>query len=528
MEAKLKLKSARLYNYKRFTDLTIQGLPNTARLIVLAGPNGCGKSSFIDALWSWHQRTTRGQSFDDDYHTKSMSSRAAEWYQPQVEVEFHDGPGASNGLYVRTAFRNDPDFRTDHIHAVPDPVDHQRVTRMIDNDESVGINYQRLVGRVFAIFDSPPTRTDEFTDSIIVPIRDPILNIFPDLSLNGLVDPLKDGTFRFAKGSSDNFQFKNLSGGEKAVFGLILDLEIAKEYYGDAIYCIDEPEAHTNARVQSQLLKELYGLIPLHGQLVIATHSIGMMRRARELEEDNPGSVVFLDFSDRDFDEVQVIEPTTPDRNFWQRMYRVALDDLAALVTPEQVVICEGTAKSRKTRTNHAHDARCYQTIFSKEFPNTDFVPGGNDTDVETDRQGIDNALKLLVSGVNVIRLTDRDARSEGEIADLRNQGVRVLTRRNLEYYLFHDEVLTALAKSVGQLYKVGELLDAKQSALGQSDGAPDDVKPAIGRIYVSCKDILRLTAPGNTAQSFMRDTLAPLVQEGMAVYEELKNDIFG
>ena len=35
-----------------------------------------------------------------------------------------------------------------------------------------------------------------------------------------------------------------------------------------------------------------------------ATQSIGMMRRARDIESKQPGSVVFLDFGDRDFDEV--------------------------------------------------------------------------------------------------------------------------------------------------------------------------------------------------------------------------------
>ena len=64
----MKVKSIHLSDFKRFTDLTVDGLPATARLIVLLGPNGCGKSSLFEAFY---QKTfvyrRRGQSNDPDY-----------------------------------------------------------------------------------------------------------------------------------------------------------------------------------------------------------------------------------------------------------------------------------------------------------------------------------------------------------------------------------------------------------------------------------------------------------------------------
>ena len=106
----------------------------------------------------------------------------------------------------------------------------------------------------------------------------------------------------------------------------------------------------------------------------------------------------------------------------------------------------------------------------------------------------------------------------------------RVLSRRNLESYLFSDEVLAALAVSVGLEEKVPDLLAEKQRiADARTDnGQSDDLKPLARNIRDACKRILNVTQGGNDTRAFMRDTIAPLIKPGMSVYAELKRDIFG
>ena len=88
----MKFKSATIKDFKRFTHLTVQGIPETARLIMLAGPNGSGKSSFFDALHTWREsRLDRGLHWDADYHVKGYSQGPlnSSW-NDRVQVEFHD------------------------------------------------------------------------------------------------------------------------------------------------------------------------------------------------------------------------------------------------------------------------------------------------------------------------------------------------------------------------------------------------------------------------------------------------------
>ena len=528
----MRFKGAIIKDFKRFTHLTIQDIPETARLIMLVGPNGSGKSSFLDALSSWHKLISRNNRWNGDYYLKAGSRTDQQWNPRQLEVIFDYMPDDQQEkkklIYTRSAYRNDPEFQTNHIQTIPSPLDETRVNRMIDNDQAISKNYQRLAGRVFEIFDAESMTTSAFTKSLIDPIRDPVSELFPDLTLNSLANPLLDGTFRFTKKASKGFHFKNLSSGEKAVFDLILDLVIAKSAYNNTLFCIDEPEAHVNARVQAKLLSVLFNLIPENCQLMLVTHSVGMVRQARDMEAENPGRVVFLNFGGLDFDKQVVIKPTVPDRTFWNTVYEIALDDLAALVAPERVVICEGGPPISRCASGHSLDAQCYDSIFNKEFPGTRFVSMGSDRQIIGDQRGLAETLRLLISGLEVIRLIDRDDRSNGEVTQLDRNGVRVLSRRNLETYLFSDEVLTALAESTNNTDKVNELLTAKRSIMNdQTLDDPNNLKPASGLIYNACKSILHLTNPGNDTKAFMRDTLAPLIKSGITVYDELKLDIF-
>lgn len=528
-----------LRRFKRFHDLTIE-VPKGTRLIVLAGPNGCGKSSLFEAFRTRHGLLGGwGQNWDATYFPKVGELDAAQFNSDSsVKIKF-DKPEPSDQqlrrkmFYVRSAYRNDPAFIVNSIARQGKALDERRFNLMIENDAAVNSNYQRLASQALEdLFgnENDQTTIGELKQKLIGDIRSCMGRLFPDLMLNDLGNPLDTGTFRFDKGTSRHFEYKNLSGGEKAAFDLLLDFILKRREFDDTVFCIDEPEAHMNTRLQATLLGELFSSLPAGCQLWLATHSIGMMRRARDLAAQQPGTVAFLDFSDLDFDKPQVVLPSRPSRVFWERALEVALDDISALVTPDQVVICEGTPSSSLGK-NSAHDARCYDIIFESEFPNTRFLSGGNSSDVQSDRLALVTAIQAIASGCTILRLVDRDDHSPLDIHDLHNQGINVLSRRHVECFLYDDEVLTALCVSVGKGSEASVLLQDKAAAISASVGrgnSADDIKSAAGQIYNSAKKRLGLTGVGNDQQSFARNTLAPLITPNMQLYQELRRCIFG
>lgn len=529
----MKLKSIQFRNFRRFTDLQVQGLPQQVRLIVLAGPNGVGKSSFFDGLMTWHRRRVWNQAHGTEIYSAKLGMSDSSNHYDRVTVELHDHPSNAPSLketsiYFRTAYRHEVEFQVQSIGQQKSPIlDGGRGLRAVDVDQSVSENYQRLLWQTFsAVYDesTPDSATKaEIRDRLVGRLREALSRVFPDLQLTRVGAIGKGSSFEFSKGASVGFPYVNLSAGEKAVFDLLLDAVVKAEFFRDASWCIDEPELHVGTSAQGLLLRELLDLVPPSSQLLLASHSLGFMSEAVRLAQEAPGEVVFLDFGAHDFDSPVVMEPVTPTRDFWKGTLEVALADLAQLVAPNRVVLCEGSVGS--------FDARCYRTVFADFHPDTDFVSVGNSDDASRDRVGITSALQAITPGTEVIRLRDRDLATAGELAEWRASGVRTLRRRHLESYLYDEEVLDALCEHVGKPEAKAEVRAARSARLAELSARgkdSDDMKAASGPLYTDIRKILGIANAGTTARAFAEQYLAPLVGPELKVYAELESDIFG
>lgn len=525
----MRVTGIQLKNFKRFTDLTIKNIPETAKLVLVVGPNGSGKSSLFDALFHWY-RIKADLGFNTDHlYLRKDADQPFEWNESVIVTVAGGKKPVRGSLYVRSAYRNDPDFQVTGIARSEPPTESVRFNRFIDNDATVSHNYQRLVhDTMSAVYDDTK---DSMTvaalrEELIGEVRASMKAVFLDLTLSNIADPLGSGAFYFSKGTAKSYHYKNLSGGEKAAFDLLLDLHIKKKYFQDAIYCIDEMETHLHTRVQGRLLQEMTKILPGESQLWVTTHSLGMMRAAQEMSVAHPGSVCLIDFDGIDPDEPRELQPSSIGRVSWEKMLSVALDDLSPRVFPSVLILCEGSSLGKRRKN---FDAEIYNRILGQNISHVLFISGGSSNQLSKNGIGLTETLSALVPSTTVLTLRDRDDLSDQEVKKIEVGGNLVLKRRNLESYLFADDIIESLAAMAGHPQLAKQALEIKSIAIARSVGRSnpaDDLKSAAGEIYVGLKTLLSLTRCGNDTDSFMEDTLAPLVTPSMQTFTELYADI--
>ena len=462
-------------------------------------------------LWGKNLRS----GYDIEYYRKDgqpTDSPSREWSRNLgVDINADDCPSnLRETCYIRSAYRHTSKFSVSTVTQINESeYRHLGQRNLSAPDTEVERNYHRICRQIMKEVFNPQERTNvEIKEQVIGQVRDSLQSIFSDLRLHSLEDPEGGSTFYFEKGEAKKYNYVNLSGGEKAAFDLLLDFIVRREYYPNAVMCIDEPEVHMGLSAQGKLLEVLYELIPEKSQLWLGTHSIGILRASKKILEANPGKVVFLDFSGHNFDQKAKIEPITqPDRNFWGSLHDSVLEDLSGLLAPEKIIVCESEPEI-------SFDAGCYNKIFAENHPEALFVSAGNHSVLDK----IVSILQNVIQKAEIFAVRDRDELLDEERDKLIAEGKRVLTRRTIEDYLIDDEVLEKFAAEKG-------LNDDQLQELKNINRNNDTGKARSGDIYQKIRGY-RLTV-GETREGFLSGVMAPLLSEDMTTYQELEKDVF-
>lgn len=343
-------------------------------------------------------------------------------------------------------------------------------------------------------------------------------SVFDDLMLESIGNPIDEGTFHFTKGTS-RFTYEVLSGGERAAFDLVLDFVLRTDIFSDSIYCLDEPELHIGTRVQARMLSAFLQNLPANCQLWVATHSIGMMRESLRLNQTGV-PVTFIDTGGLTADGAATLEPIQPSRTYWKTILEVALDDMAALVAPSRIFLCERLSAA------DGFDAVCYRTIYA-DRPDIEFVSVGDSKTVKKGGHGIADAIGGVAAGTVVSRVVDGDDHTPQERESNAAEGILVLPRRSIESFLLDDEILAKLCARCGHPEVLPDLLQVRDDAVSVAAGPADDYKKARQQVHVFARNTLKLEEVGSTASTFLAEHLAPLVTPETRAHAELTDALF-
>ena len=253
-----------------------------------------------------------------------------------------------------------------------------------------------------------------------------------------------------------------------------------------------------------------------------------MLKKAKELNIANPDSISFIDFSDIDFDTFNILEPSKIDRAIWKKFIEITLDDFTDLISPSQVVFCEGNQAGRKYKN---FDAQVFTKIFGSVYPDVSFFSVGSASELENPSNTTFKVIQDVLASSTIIKVVDKDDKNEQEVKELLDRNIKTLSLRHIESYLLDDEIITKLCILTNNTDKVIGALELKGREIEKSKtrGNPsDDVKSASGDIYVGLKKLLSLTSCGNTKDAFFRDTLCPLITPDTLIFQKLQNEIFG
>lgn len=533
----MRIKKVQFKNgYKRFFDLTIDLGDTPQRIIALVGPNGCGKSSVLDGMLfrtsPWGPVGNKGQK---DYQYHSMNKTPSFNYA-NVIIELADGDFDSTLQLRQQAgkVRTILSFRSPYRYNNSLKVMQSRATNEIwhnnygastsaDLDDKMEENYRRLYIKYNKYLNEADCKPSEAKQKIIGDLNSSLKNCL-DLEVFSIGDiEASQGTLYFKKPDHPKeFEFDVLSSGEKEVVDILLDLYLRRDEFNDTIFLLDEPELHINTSIQKKLLIEINKLIGENCQLWVTTHSIGFLRALQEEFKDQCQIIQFKEGVDL-ASAPHVLTPVPKTNATWKKLFEIALDDLAHLVSPRRIFYCEGRDMPGKGGQERGLDAQVFNNIFSEKYHDTLFVSSGGNTEPDQRSEIALAILTKVFSSIEILVLKDRDISSGKPTSEndrqvyLQNnpQNHRVLKRWEIENYLYDKEVLKKYCSNSG--------LNFDEAAYDNfvTDITNQNIKDETSRI----KNFCGITTSVNPEK--FKLSLSTCISPDTAIFTELEDCIF-
>jgi len=530
------IKKIQLKNgYKRFHNLTIDLGENPKKIVALIGPNGCGKSSVLDGMLFLHNAHGQiGDKGSRDFMYHSMT-QAPSFNHQNIIIDFVDGSyqevlqtkqeeGKDRTIFsFRSPYRYNSALKITNSSSVPEiRLNNFGASTSSDIDDKMEQNYRRLYAKFHNRLRVNGKNYEDTIAEIIGELNSSI-KFCLDLELVniGVIEDNK-GTLYFKKDDTDNeFEFNVLSSGEKEVVDILLDLYLRQEEYIDTIFLIDEPELHINTSIQKKLLIEINKLIGDNCQIWVATHSIGLLRA---LQEDFKDISQIIQFKDDNYaSEEKILVPIDKNWQNWKEIFRVAIDDLTELVSPRQIIYCEGKDVASNTGQENGLDANVYNKIFSEKYHDVMFVSSGGNTELDQRSEIAIKILSKVFSDLDILVLKDMDMASGATVTEdmrsrylrLNPENHRILTRWEIENFLFDKEILKKYCADSGLDFNEVEYDKFVTDIINQ------DVKKEFSQIKSFCG----ITT--NISKEKFKIDLAGHITNEMDIYKELEKCIF-
>jgi energy-coupling factor transporter ATP-binding protein EcfA2 len=454
----VQIREIRLQHFKRFTDLTISHIPADAKLVLLVGTNGCGKSSVFDAF-NWLSPPAQGYQplhIEDDtpYFCKNSIIPTVQvitdtaTYVRGANTFSHESAGK---FYGRSSLRITPRIkRPDQNHDIADiiKINADSPSYFIDQDERFAADVHvhadllnQALQRLLVEGKANEQEVAKIREKYISRVNNALSNIFGEDTATTLrfavykqPNPRTAVEPYFKKGNSE-IPFELLSHGEKQVVIILFNLLVRQDYLEDKIIYIDEMDGHMNTRLQFALLQEVVEhWIPASSQLWTASHALGFIDYARQAPH-----AAIIDFDSLDFDIPQTLTPE-PKENLDVLEIAIPHEFLGNLLAERRFVFCEGEDTSK------------YNSL---QLPNVLFASNRY------------NKFQVFVRArdTKTEGIIDRDYLTDAEVEEFEKifPFIHILRYYSIENYLYHpDNLAEVVGSSFDKADYIQQLLTIK------------------------------------------------------------------
>ncbi len=428
-----------------------------ADVIVVAGPNGVGKTRLVQAVVDAFRSPGSYPNIRLVVQATTPQERV-EWGREQVDTVVPQEAQALAGTIQRnrkrthwesSVFQFESDRANPQYHAyqfswdASDPWE-----ELIGWDWGLNSMRNRYQDTISSLFRKVHSQRDAVARRGLELIRSGGGHLSPDefpdpiapfkrafrqlLAPKELLDPEpRDQTIYFQFEGS-RFPLNALSSGEREVVNIAFDFLLRDP--SDSIIVFDEPELHLHPELSYKLLHTLRSA-GVRNQFVFITHSPDIITASLE------HSVVFVSPPKGGQNQAVVVR----EDDATNEALHLIGQSIGIVSLGKRIVLIEGARTSL--------DKQTYGAILKDRYPNLVLVPSGGKGLIQSFHAVVSNVLSQALWGVDFFMLCDRDSLPIGGSAadyEARAGGrLRMLDRYHLENYFLEEEVLAQVFKDL-------------------------------------------------------------------------------
>jgi len=446
----MKLKSYKLQLTPPIQQFEISDL---ADIVVLAGPNGVGKTSLLTNLMLLFQNPGAYPNVVAEIEATNNDEECT-WGQKTLNTSIPDEANRLRAFLQRTQKRGQ--LRSGVIN-----FDSARQIEQIQpysfswnfNDpfsEDVGWNFSfqpaknRFQDTIQSMHRRLRSQKEEIAkkalalqatgeNSMLLDFRDPLekfYDAFAKLLPGRKLEPLNEQTQNLVYRVGDAvLPLSSLSSGEKEVVTIVFDFLLRDPR--DCIVVFDEPELHLHPELSYRLLRTLRD-VGERNQFVFSTHSPDIITASLD------HSVIF-------------VAPVSPERanqavqlreeDETTRVLQLIGQSIGVVSLGKKIVLIEGTKGSV--------DKQTYGSIVGSQYPDLVLVPAGGKESIGSFVKAFETVLNKTVWGIEFFMLCDGDTAPALGTTPGPNTRLRLLPRYHIENYFLNEHVLARVFESL-------------------------------------------------------------------------------